>query len=105
MQDTEHDPGDVKELSQVVRSWGEYKAKHDVGGSDTVTERAMTDIKRILEIREDFEPLFSHAASSLLDGGECWEAVGAFLYIYKIRWRLRRLWCDRLSPAGLSPYF
>jgi hypothetical protein len=57
----------------VVWSWGEHKAKHDVGGSDTVTERTMTDIKRILEIREDLEPLFSHAACSLLDGGEYWE--------------------------------
>jgi hypothetical protein len=72
-QDTEHGPGGVKEMSQVVRSWGEHKAKHDVGGSDTVTERTMMDIKRIFKIREDLEPLFPHAASSLLDGGEYWE--------------------------------
>jgi hypothetical protein len=58
MQDTEHGPGGVKELSQVVRSWGERKAKHDAGGSDTVTERTMTDIKRILEIGEDLEYFF-----------------------------------------------
>jgi len=47
----------------------------------------MTNIKRILEIRENLEPLFPMQHALFWMEENVGRAVGAFLYIYNIRWR------------------